>query len=214
MFSALQLAKKRSAHRPEKLASASPAGVPLLYLRDSVTGREFLVDTGAAVSVFPHQSSLHSSGPPLVAADGRPIASWGKCRLNVCFSGRKFAHDFLLAGVTVPILGLDFLRDNVLLVDTAGSRVLTPAGGELSAHSTSGFSTVCPKSVNTLSQTVKLVLSSFPAVFQESADTWPSATHDVQHSIETTGRPVFAKARLLDTEKGTLPRKSLRTLKG
>ncbi len=147
MLSPLQLAKKRSAHRPQKLASASPAGAPLLFLQDSFGGQRFLVDTGAAVSVFPHSSPLRSSGPPLVAADGRPISSWGRCKLQLCFSGHVFKHDFLLANVAVPIIGLDFLRDNVLLVDTAGSRILTSAGGELSAHSKSdGFSVYLPYS--------------------------------------------------------------------
>ena len=86
MLSALQLVKKRPAHRPQKLASVSPAGAPLIFLLDTVSRKKFLVDTGAAVSVFPHRSSLPASGPPLVAADGRPITSWGKCTLSLSFS--------------------------------------------------------------------------------------------------------------------------------
>ena len=135
MLSPLQLAKKWAAHRPQKLASASPAGAPLLFLHDKFSGNKFLVDTGAALSVFPHRSSSPPSGPPLVAADGRSIPSWGRKQFRLSFSNLCFSHDFVLAGVSTPIIGLDFLQDNALLVDTAGSRILTSAGGELSAVS-------------------------------------------------------------------------------
>ena len=197
MLPPLQLVKKRPARRPEKLASASPAGVSLLFLRDDITGDKFLVDTGAALSVLPHTSSRPTSGPSLVAADGRPISSWSHCRRQLSFSGVTFSHKFLLAAVATPIVGLDFLRDNALLVDTAGSRVLTSAGGELSAYKSS-FESLA---VNVLSPPVKTILDEFPSVFEEATDTWPAAALTVTHTVETTGRPVFAKARLLDPEK-------------
>ena len=196
------MVKKRQTRRPENLASASPVGASLLFLCDSLSGQRFLVDTGAAVSVFPHTSTLPSSGPPLVAADGRPIASWGRRQLQLSFSGNTFSHSFLLAGVASPIIGLDFLRDNALLVDTAGSRILTSAGGELSAVArVDGFAPLGPASLAALSPSVQQLVSSFPSVFQETPDSWPAAIQDVLHSIETTGRPVFAKARLLDPVK-------------
>ncbi len=202
MLPALHLSKKRPAHRPQELASASPVGAPLIFLRDNVSGKKFLVDTGAAVSVFPHRSSFPASGPPLVAADGRPIASWGKCTLQLSFSGHLFAYEFLLASVAVPIIGLDFLRDNVLLVDTAGSRILTSAGGELSAcNASSLLASVGPVALNSLPPHLQQIFRKYPSVLQEATDSWPSAAHNVQHSIETTGRPVFAKARLLDPDK-------------
>jgi hypothetical protein len=37
----------------------------LVYLQDSKTKQKFLVDSGAAVSVLPHQARTPSSGPPL-----------------------------------------------------------------------------------------------------------------------------------------------------
>ena len=41
----------------------------LIFLQDSVSKQQFLVDTGAAVSVFPHRSSAATSGPLLAGAD-------------------------------------------------------------------------------------------------------------------------------------------------
>jgi hypothetical protein len=54
----------------------------LIYLQDSVSNQQFLVDTGAAVSVFPHRSAAASSGPLLSGADGKPISAWGKVTKN------------------------------------------------------------------------------------------------------------------------------------
>jgi hypothetical protein len=56
-----------------QLASTSPPGTPLIYLRDSVTGNLFLADSGAALSVLPHYSDKPPSGPPLLAANGDSI---------------------------------------------------------------------------------------------------------------------------------------------
>ncbi len=47
----------------------------LVYLHDANSKQDFLVDTGAAVSVFPHKSAAPSSGPALAGADGKPIPS-------------------------------------------------------------------------------------------------------------------------------------------
>ena len=96
MLPAVQLGKKRAARRPQKLASASPAGASLIFLSDSVSGKRFLVDTGAALSVFPHISKRPSFGPKLIGADGRPIPAWGRQQMRLSFSGTVFSHEFVL----------------------------------------------------------------------------------------------------------------------
>lgn len=87
------------------------------------------MDTGAARSVFPHTSSQRPHGPRLVGADGRPIASWGTRRLQLCFDGKPYHFNFLLAAVKKPILGFDFLAANRLLVDAHGRKVFKMAAG-------------------------------------------------------------------------------------
>jgi len=86
--------------------------------------QRFLVDTGAAVSVFPHKSSAVSSGPPLCGADGKPIASWGSVTRSLCFGLQTFLCTFILAAVSKPILGIDFLARHRLLVDPFARQVL------------------------------------------------------------------------------------------
>jgi hypothetical protein len=91
---ALQLAGKRRCQK--------------LHLTDSLTGRCFLVDTGASFSIFPHLSSDPGSGPALRSPSGEAIPGWGEKKLAVEFSGRCFEWTFLLAKVNFEILGADF----------------------------------------------------------------------------------------------------------
>ena len=89
----------------------------LIYLRDVPSGTKYLVDTGAAISVFPHSTGEPPSGPPIVGADGKAIPSYGYVTRSLTFGSRSFTCHFLMAAVASPILGLDFLAANGLLVD-------------------------------------------------------------------------------------------------
>jgi hypothetical protein len=72
---ALHVDGKRQGRRHQ--LAAVRAGGKLLYLKDLLTGSDFLVDTGASRSVLPHFSSDPPSGLLLVSADDSPIAMWG-----------------------------------------------------------------------------------------------------------------------------------------
>jgi hypothetical protein len=96
----------------------------LVYLQDANSKQNFLVDTGAAVSVFLHKSNSPSTGPPLAGADGKPIPSWGRVKKSLTFGFRTFLCSFILAAVSKPILGVDFLSANRLLVDSSTRQVL------------------------------------------------------------------------------------------
>jgi hypothetical protein len=84
----------------------------LVYVQDRKTEQLFLVDTGAAVSVFLDRSSAAPSGLPLTGADGRSIPSWGSVKKTLNFGLRTFICSFILAAVSKPILGVDFLAEN------------------------------------------------------------------------------------------------------
>ena len=180
------------------------SGGPLIYLRDSLSGNTFLVDTGAAVSLIPHWSSRPATGPQLEGANGAPIKSWTAPSREVCFGGRKFKFPFLLAAVTRPILGNDFLAHFKLLVDPAGSKVLC-------AETLSDLSNPnVPVPANAISNlvaaltsappSIRRLLAAFPSI--QAADlSHHRPLHGVEHVIETTGQPVFAHPRRLDPDK-------------
>jgi hypothetical protein len=182
----------------------------------------FLVDTGAAVSVIPHSASLNTAqGPNLAGADGKGIASWGKVFRTVCFNGKTFTDvPFLLAAVAKPILGADFFTKHHLLVDTATNSVLyaetlLPVGGS-SAHGSeaNSGSTKMSKLVahlSAFSPRIRNLLAEFPGVVGDGTTT-PRPLHGVEHTIETKGRPLFSKSRRLDPDRLRIAEKEFRAL--
>merc|ERR1712074_356811 len=117
---------------PSISTSTSRGG--LLYIRDTLSRRFFLVDTGASISVFPHRSPV-TAAAPLRAAGGQPIQSWGTRTLPLSFSSstggtHRFDWEFTLAAVDRPILGADFLRHHQFDVSIA-RHLLVSVDGEV-----------------------------------------------------------------------------------
>ncbi len=103
----------------------------LVHIADESTQRRFLVDTGAAYSIFPFSSSGKQSGPHLMGADGLHIPCWGERRLSLIFHGRRFEWPFSLAKVHFHIIGVDFLRHFKLLLDPAANRLVDTVSTQL-----------------------------------------------------------------------------------
>ncbi len=98
----------------------------LFFVSDSLTQRRYLVNTGSAFSIMPWQSSDPPSGPRLTGADGRRIPCWGERAFSVAIGGVSRQWQFLLAAISFPILGVDFLRHHSLVVDVANLRLSAP----------------------------------------------------------------------------------------
>lgn len=99
----------------------------LLFIADSLSGRQLLVDSGAQRSILPAQAMdtmANGHGPRMDAANGTPIRTYGTRRVEVCFGERRFSWDFVMATVSTPILGADFLCAFNLLVDVKNCRLI------------------------------------------------------------------------------------------
>jgi len=185
--------------RRRQLISVAGGGT-LLFLKDDHSGHNYLVDTGAARSILPHRSSAPPSGPLLEGAGGQTIPAWG-CRQHVVhICGRKLPFNFVLAAVTRPILGCDFLAAHRLLVDPARQAVLD--ANTLTALSTStGRASSLLAVLSPTPPSIRELLARFPQVFAAPKDQLPAPLHGTEHTVETLGRPVFAKARRLDPDR-------------
>jgi cleavage and polyadenylation specificity factor subunit 1 len=183
----------------------------LVFLKDETSGKEFLVDTGAAVSVLPHKSPAPPSGPPLVAADGRGIASWGRVTKRLVFGASSFIVSFILAAVAKPILGVDFLAANRLLVDPFKKTVLFASNFKPVIDVPTSACNSLIASINNVCPAVRALLSSFPSIIGDGTGT-PRPKHGVRHHVETKGAPVFAKARRLDQDKLRIAEEEFRKL--
>jgi hypothetical protein len=205
-------------HTPGKLGSRRGVNSlgGLTYLTDSLSGTRFLVDTGAAVSVLPYTGTRSCTatydGPSLAGADGTSIKSWGKVYKSVTFGGRHFTDvPFVQAAVNKPILGADFFSQHKLLVDTAGNRVLDAATLLPLGEPAGGKGTGLVAALSAVPPPVRSLLAEFPSVVGDGSDT-PRPLHGVQHTVETKGRPLFAKSQRLDPDKLRTPEKEFRAL--
>jgi len=196
-------------------------GGALFYLTDTISGRRFLVDTGAACSILPHHSNQPPANLKLVAADGRKIPTWGKKMCKINFNKADFSYTFVLAAVSQPILGIDFLKQFKLCVDVVNEKLVPsenfsasipvaaldhPANGGQAVSQAAAVS--LPSSLPTAAQAL---LQKYPDVVS-TGNSHPHPLHGISHSIETTGRPVFAKARRLDQEKLQCAKKEFQEL--
>lgn len=127
--------------------------------------------------------------------------------------GRVYLSRFLIADVPTPILGADFLRDHGLIPDLAAKRLRD--GATFVSTLSCSPPPMCrphvvhvrtdPHDTSSLSdgpEFLHLRRSPLFASLTVPPGKFPAVTvPDVVHSIETTGRPVHARARRLMPEK-------------
>jgi hypothetical protein len=78
------------------------------FLAEDESGKTYLVDTGAAVSVMPFRGRPATATAYLTGPDSTVIPAWGTVQLQLRFGGQTFAGDFVQAAVNKPILGRIF----------------------------------------------------------------------------------------------------------
>ena len=164
----------------------------LLHLTDGLTGRRFLVDTGASFSIFPHHSADPGSGPALRSPSGEAIPCWGEKKLAVEFSGRRFEWTFLLAKVNFAILGADFLKHFNLIVDLAANQIVDAVSLQRFAAGPPA-ATDAPPSSRGLFAAIEATPPAFRGLFSEfqsvasAAGGPPPVKHKTVHHIRTAG---------------------------
>ncbi|KAF0299085.1 hypothetical protein FJT64_003632 [Amphibalanus amphitrite] len=185
-------------------STGAPPAAPLLFVRDTETDRQFLVDTGAQVSVLPRRCLPNGStltpapvGQQLVAANGSPIAVHGTCLLDVTLRQQhRLKHRFFVTDVTTPILGTDFLAAHHLVVDVANQRLLRDGTVCASAER----SRLCSIGVRLVREQAAArfaaVLARYPDVTSPKPGPTP-AKHNVTHHIvaDTLSRTVSMVAQ-------------------
>ena len=120
----LCLVGKRAGQSPIE-ALATGLNKSLFFVLDKTSGRQFLVDTGAEVSVLPatgQDTRMGQSGPSLMAANGSSIKTYGVRTIPLCFTSKTYEWNFIVADVSHPLLEADFLRANS--VDLQGKRLV------------------------------------------------------------------------------------------
>lgn len=173
-------------------------------MRDPTTNMSFLVDSGADVTVIPPTSTVdldNITSFPLYAANSTPITTYGTKLCRFDFGLKKcFAWRVMVAKVSTPILGADFLRHYGLTLDLRNGCLTDPSTG---IRTYGNFN--APKGITTVTtfsshHKYASLLKDFKELTQPKT-ALEEPKHEVRHTISTKGPPVFDKFRRLDPER-------------
>ena len=166
-----------------------------LFVTDRDSKIRFLVDTGADLCVFPRtmvRGPREESTYELCAANGTTIATYGIITLTLNLGMRRaYTWRFVIADVSKPIIGVDFLAHYELLVDVRNHRLLdaltlltvrgqVAEGGAPSIKTVSGTSPYHE------------LLQTFPEITRPDGVS-SAPKHTTQHHIHTTPGPPIAR---------------------
>lgn len=187
-----------------------------LFIFDKSTNLQFLVDTGADISLFPASPSTISQNnfdkfANLFAANGTQIPTYGQRQITLNLGLRRpFSWPFVIAKVTKPIIGADFLHHFGLMVDLKRKRLVDTTtqiecAGVVSETEYERISTI-----NSMEPMAPL-LREFIDITKPSPDRKVSSSI-VTHHIVTQGAPVNARPRRLDPQRYEIARKEFADL--
>ena len=122
----LQEGGKRLGHSLSAASAAGHSPSHLLFLQDKISGRCFLINTGAEVSIIPPTAAdrRHKPDLGLKAVYGSSIPTYGTRPFTDLGLRRMFRWIFIIADIRTPIIGADFLREYGLLVNLKHGHLL------------------------------------------------------------------------------------------
>ena len=177
-----------------------------MSIDDKISGRTFLVDSGADDCIFP--ASIEDRRLPttqsLIGPDGRPIKSFGQRSLHLDFNGNIFIQKFWIANVSKPILGGDFFINNDLLIDLKRQRLVSYDGKMfIKAKSTTAPSNIFGIKISypDTKNKFEAIFDEFPGIFTPNFHSNIPAKHGVEHFITTNGPLPHSKRRRLAPDK-------------
>lgn len=178
---------------------------------DKKNNLRFLVDTGANVSVLPAwKKRTAKPDAKLYAANGTEIKTYGERTLELNLGLRRpLTWKFIVAAVTRPILGADFIQHHKLLVDLS-ARKLIDSKTELSVKGWVARTKMPTIHTVNRNEPYHDLLQNYVEItspnFSSKIDT------GVNHHIVTTGPPVFCRARPLPPHKYQIAKKEFQNM--
>ena len=209
----------------QALATAT-RGLPLFRVaaQAGASTLHFIVDTGAGVSLVPQDivkgAILQPTAVRITTASGAPLPTHGEVLLSIVIPAlrRSFLWSFVVADVTDPLLGHDFLAHHNLLVD-CGSQTLLDSVTSLRSPGAPvdrpGPGAFLVNQSDSLPPEVQALLQQFPSLLMPlqlgaEADACPIPA---SHNIDTgSSPPTFASPRRLPPDKLEAAKKTFDTL--
>ena len=125
--------------------TASSVTRPRSASHPALSGRIFLVNSGAEVSTLPPTASdrrLNTQGRSLHAANGSPIRTYGTRTLRLNFGGQDYEWPFIIANVEQPLLVRTFSATLASSSMSSASSLLTSSSKGTQICESEGFNRV------------------------------------------------------------------------
>lgn len=187
------------------MAASDPDPKPRrLTITDRKTKVQYLIDTGSDVCVYPRRmvkGVLWTNTYQLYAANGSTIRTYGQITLEPDFNlRRKFLWRFIIAEVTQPIIGADFLSYFHLLPDLRRGQLID---GKTGLTTRKAQSTTQGEGVRAVAKQIDYhdLLTKFPEILKPTRAR-KEKPHSTMHHIQTTsGPPEGCRPRRLAPDK-------------
>lgn len=187
-----------------------------LFVTDRSTKTQFLVDTGSDLCVYPRSAlpiRRARTNYSLSAANGSDIATYGYLNLELDFGLRRsFVWRFVVADVTKPIIGVDFLNFYNLIVDCRNKRLIDNLTSVTAIATLAICENVSSVKVVTGETRYHKILDEFPEITRP-AGRHRTTQHNTVHHIRTTpGPPVSLPPRRLAPDKLKIAQKEFQSM--
>lgn len=196
------------------VVAVSSSDPPLLTVAARISNLklDFLIDTGATVSIIPRKyingHVLNPTAVNLTSANGQPIKSHGEAtiNLNILKLRREFKWNFVIADTVNAIIGADFLSHFGLIVDCGNQKLIDKLTKCCCSTSTiNNSASIMQIKVNDLTtqkKEVKILLEKFPNLLSPKKELAEPTDDKVNHHIDTgSAKPTFCKTRQLPPKK-------------
>lgn len=194
---------------------------PLLIVaaRLGAQSLNFIVDTGAAVSILPKRylsgAVTYPTNISLVSANDQKIECSGQAVLNLTLRNlrREFTWTFIIAETAQPLLGYDFLNHFGLMVDCTNNKLIDKMTNRQSdAHPSSIIMNIDLVPNKDANKMVRAILEKYPNLISPHRDT--NATKPkIFHRIETgSNPPTFSRARQLSAQRCEIAKEEFKKL--
>lgn len=178
-----------------------------VFVTDRKTKVQFLIDTGSDLCVYPckyiKNRKCVKTDYELFAANGSVINTFGWVSLSLNFGLRRaFTWRFVIADVTKPIIGIDFLAHYNLLVDARQHRLIDNVTS-LTTFAKPATHALCQIKSFTVTSRYHDLLTQFPDLTRPAGDlSTREIKHNTLHYIRTTpGPPVYSRPRRLAPDR-------------
>lgn len=174
-----------------------------IFVKDPESKIRFLIDSGSDVSVLPKSFASNKYSKPdqqFSAANGSHIDVYGTKLLKVTLGfHRTFYHSFMIANVTKPIIGVDFLGKFGILVDVKGNRIID-SNDKVAVRGIPVEGIFPTPKIFSIEDNFGNILRKYPQLTQEPDFNLP-VKHNVVHRIETKEHLPSCHFRRLTPEK-------------